>query len=343
MNENISSLLFYPFDKEQIAYPNYDAKTLFWGAQYFYGIEKFKNIDCVQSFKPDAALWEGHGIKIQSELLQQERYQNIFCHLPKQKESALYMLAQSLDYLEDNGLLVAVAANDAGGKKIESWMKELGANPTSLSKSKCRIVWAYKNTRDQQKIDFYISKGAQQNMNIDGLNFMSQPGIFGWDKIDKGSKLLIQNLPPKLEGKGADFGCGYGYLSSQVLKKHTNINKLYALDADYNALQCAKKNLAHYQENIDIEYDWVDLTVPQKDLRNLDWIVMNPPFHEGKQAKNEVGHNFIKQAAQCLKKSGSLYMVANSHLPYEKLLDKLFSNVHKVSEEQGYKIFVVQK
>lgn len=341
MTENISSLLFYPFEKEQIAFPDIEFKTLFWGAQYFHGVKKFKNIDCVQSFKLDADSWLAQGVKVNPELPQKTRYQNIFCALPKQKEQALYMLAQSFNHLEESGLLVAVAANDAGGKKIESWMRELGVSPISLSKSKCRIVWVYKGKIDQKKIDAYIEGGSVQKIQMGGTYFISQSGIFGWNKIDKGSQLLIQKVPFKLEGTGADFGCGYGYLSHQILKNHTNIDKLYALDADYNALCCVKKNLAQY--SVDIEYNWADLTKPQENIDNLNWIVMNPPFHQGKQTKNEVGYNFIAQAAVCLKKGGILYMVANAHLPYEKLLTKLFSNVDKICEEQGYKIFIAQK
>jgi len=149
----------------------------------------------------------------------------------------------------------------------------------------------------------------------------------------------MENLPDGLSGKGADFGCGYGFLSMQILESCADIETFYALEADYNALQCAKENLKNHHQ---VTYDWVDLThgAPVSDL---DWIVMNPPFHEGKKTDNQIGQKFIETAYKSLKKNGVLYMVANAHLPYEKTLNNLFSNVEKTCEEQGYKIFIAHK
>ena len=47
----------------------------------------------------------------------------------------------------------------------------------------------------------------------------SKPGIYGWQKIDRGSALLIEQLSDVLASMArapkrlADLGCGYGYLS----------------------------------------------------------------------------------------------------------------------------------
>ena len=51
---------------------------------------------------------------------------------------------------------------------------------------------------------------------VEGLGLWSQPGVFSWNRIDPGSALLAQTLPA-LSGKGADFGCGVGYLAHTVL------------------------------------------------------------------------------------------------------------------------------
>lgn len=343
MIENISSLLFYPFEKQQIPYPDRCSKTLFWNAQYVSAIENFKNFDCLQSFKPYAEIWEAHNKKVWTELAPNIAYKNIFCILPQQKDAALYMIASSFRALEEDGLLLCVAANNAGGKNIEKWMKELGTDPSSLSKSKCRIVWAHNNNINQEKIDLYIKKASQQKIDMNGQEFTTQPGIFGWDKIDKGSQLLLENLPSDLKGIGADFGCGYGYLSFEILKNNPKIKKLYALEANHDALSCAQENLRQYEGDVDIEYGWVDLKQPQEGIESLDWIVMNPPFHEGKKTDENAGLAFITQAVKVLKKEGVLYMVANAHLPYEKTLEKLFSSVTKTCEEQGYKIFIARK
>ena len=63
----------------------------------------------------------------------------------------------------------------------------------------------------------------RQIKEIKGQNFTTQPGIFGWDKIDQGSKLLINHISNDLYGHGADFGCGYGFLSDYLLKNNSKI------------------------------------------------------------------------------------------------------------------------
>ena len=342
MSKNISSLLFYPFEKGQLDDFNFEAKTLFWNAQYFPDMMQFGNHIAVQSFKADADILENYKVKNSPEFID-GKYKNIFCVLPKQKEASFYMLARCLDALEDSGLLMAVAANDAGGKNIEKWLKQLGVNPTSLSKNKCRIVWAYKNEINQEKIEHYIDQGSPKNINVQDYIFTTQVGIFGWNKIDKGSQILTQYLPDNLSGIGADFGCGYGYLSDMLLQKSPKIKKLYMLEADYNALECAKINLKKYEDNFDLHYDWIDLTQEKNIPKNLDWIVMNPPFHEGKKANNVIGVDFIVNASNALKKNGRLYMVANVHLPYDKTLEYNFSTVEKLYEENGFKVFVATK
>jgi len=171
--------------------------------------------------------------------------------------------------------------------------------------------------------------------------FISQPGIFGWDKIDQGSKLLTETLPDnELTGTGADFGCGYGYLANHVLRHH-KIEKIYCCDADYRAVQACKINLASSDRKSC--YRWIDLTQVQEDLPKLDWVIMNPPFHEGKEMQSSIGMFFIKTASLALKKGGSLWMVANSHLPYEEILRHGFGVVTKVLEQEGFKVFHARK
>jgi 16S rRNA (guanine1207-N2)-methyltransferase len=74
-------------------------------------------------------------------------------------------------------------------------------------------------------------------------------------------------------------------------------------------------------------------------IRDLDFIVMNPPFHEGKSRDTDIGADFIKTAAQALRPEGVLWMVANANLPYELTLKVQFKKADKIFEGQGFKIF----
>jgi 16S rRNA (guanine1207-N2)-methyltransferase len=332
----LSNLLTHPFETGILPWPKADDDILVYNAEYWNGAENIGNISAVQNFYPYSSVWQAHDVKSTSKFQDGALYDIILCGLPKQKEASFYQLALSLKALNDDGLLIAMAANDAGGKRLEKWFKDFGLTPSSLSKSKCRIVWAYKKDINAAAVEKFTVEGSKQVKSISGTEIVTQPGIFGWDKIDKGSQLLSQFLPKELSGIGADFGCGYGFLSNYVLENCSKIKKLYAVDADCNALVCAQENLNNY-DNVD--YKWTDLTQSVNLKQSLNFVIMNPPFHAGKKIDSDIGQKFIENSADCLKKNGTLYMVANAHLPYEKLLEKLFSSVEKLSEEQGFKIY----
>ena len=91
-----------------------------------------------------------------------------------------------------------------------------------------------------------------------------------------------------------------------------------------------------------VEFLWADLTQLQS-LTPLDFIIMNPPFHQNKESDVAIGKAFIETAHASLKPSGRLFIVANAHLPYEQILCGAFSDVEKLHEGQGFKVFVSVK
>lgn len=325
----ISGLLFYPFEKYLLPSISDGSVCAAIECEYDEAFKKISNLKVFNSFKPQAAKWERYEIAP----LQADYYDYIFLQVPKQKIAVQAFIAKAFGALKQDGSLICVAANDAGGKTLEKTVQAFGVATQSLSKSKCRIVVTQKNKLNSNEVARAINEGMRQKMTFGNEVYVTQPGIFGWNKIDRGSKLLIETLGDYLKGTGADFGCGYGYLSDQILKNNKTIKKLHAIDADYNALECAKENLKEF----DVEYHWEDLTCFK--LSNLDWIIMNPPFHEGKKTDSDIGKKFIENAAKSLKKNGILYMVANAYLPYEKMIDTYFSHKEKVKEQDGFKIF----
>ena len=66
---------------------------------------------------------------------------------------------------------------------------------------------------------------------------------------------------------------------------------------------------------------------------------MNPPFHEGRAARPDLGIAMIRQAAASLKHGGSLLMVANRGLPYEETLRQAFNRVSELEGDRSYRIF----
>ena len=99
------------------------------------------------------------------------------------------------------------------------------------------------------------------------------------------------------------------------------------------------------RRNIDdprVEFLWADTLAPSA-LTGLDFVVMNPPFHEGAIENQALGQSFIKRAHAVLRTGGSCWLTANRHLPYEAILTPLFRRVTLIAESGGYKIYQAQK
>jgi 16S rRNA (guanine1207-N2)-methyltransferase len=179
---------------------------------------------------------------------------------------------------------------------------------------------------------------------------MTMPGLFGWNKVDAGSALLIETLKgnqTRLSGRCADFGCGYGFLSQSILLEDSNdIKELRFIDHDARAVLLCLGNIGTLakQKNVQPQPHWADLSRLQTIGETpFDHIIMNPPFHAQKQQQNALGLRFIENASKNLKNKGTLYMVANTHLPYERPLNALFSDVQILREQNGFKIIMAIK
>lgn len=244
-----------------------------------------------------------------------------------------YTLALALKALKPGGRLDVMAPKDKGGSRLKKELEAFGAEVGESAKAHHRRCVVIKGD-GLTGLDAAVEAGAPRL--VPGLDAWSQPGVFAWDRIDPGSALLARTLPP-LKGAGADLGCGYGALATAALRSPL-VTKLALHDLDRRAVEAARRNI-----------DDPRVTVAQTDVRtletnaDLDFIVTNPPFHDGGAEDKRLGQTFIRQAAAMLKKGGVLWLVANRHLPYEAELNEAFKRVRMAADTGGYKVFEAVK
>ena len=162
--------------------------------------------------------------------------------------------------------------------------------------------------------------------------FATLPGVFSADGVDPGSAALAAHLPEKLPTRMVDLGAGWGWLSAQVLTR-AGVQQLDLVEADHASLELARRNVTDPRAR----FHWADV----RDFRlpePVNGVVMNPPFHEGRQADPRLGQAFIATAARLLTGAGRLWMVANRHLPYEAALAEHFAQASEIGGDGRFKI-----
>jgi 16S rRNA (guanine1207-N2)-methyltransferase len=239
-----------------------------------------------------------------------------------------YALATALQALAPGGWLIALGPKDKGGSRIRKELEAFGCAVAEESKNHWRICRTARPNK-LAGVDQALEDGAPRFDEAMGL--WTQPGIFSWDRIDEGSALLIEALPP-LSGHGVDLGCGLGLITRAVLE-NADVSAVEAVELDARALAAARRNIADPRAH----FHWLDVRAGLS-FSGFDFVVMNPPFHSGGADDVALGRAFVQQARKVLRPGGELWMVANRHLPYEAELALLFSKVDEMTKSARFKV-----
>lgn len=245
-----------------------------------------------------------------------------------------YALALGLGALAPDAPFTILAPKDKGGSRLAGELGAFGCAFEEAGKRHHRICMGRRPTRPEG-LDAAVAAGAPRL--VEPLGLWSQPGVFSWDRLDPGSALLIETLLP-LSGKGADFGCGIGVLAHAALAS-PKVKALTLIDIDRRAVEAARRNL----DDPRAEVRWADLRAGTDGLAGLDFVVTNPPFHQGGLEDQGLGQGFVATAAKALRRGGVLWLTANRHLPYEAVLKPLFARVETRAEGRGFKVIAAHK
>ncbi|HEY5072478.1 MAG TPA: methyltransferase [Caulobacteraceae bacterium] len=245
-----------------------------------------------------------------------------------------FVLAHGLRALRVGGELIAVAPKKRGGARLNDELRAFGCEPMETARRHHRIVSCSRPAKMRGLAEAIAAGGPQI---APALGLWSQPGVFSWDRLDPGTALLLEAGHP-FRGRGADFGCGVGVLGRAVLENR-EVTGLILADIDRRAISAAEQNIADSRA----QFVHIDLRLAPTRFADLDFVVMNPPFHQVGRRSHSLGQGFIASAADALHAGGLCRIVANASLPYEGALARAFSKVTELGRRAGYKLFEAVK
>ena len=272
----------------------------------------------------------------------------VLFRVSKEKALTHHIIKSTYRVLFSNGELVLGGSKGDGIKTYAEKASEYFGTPVKTKKD--GSVYVAVATRSNLKRDIASRKEIDdQNYSVlrecvpfQNDNLVSKPGLFGWGKIDEGSKFLSDFIPDFLtlfhrEPKDIlDLGCGYGYLS--IRASQLTGASIVATDNNAAAILACSKNFIRLNINGAVIADDCGKNIK----RLFDAVICNPPFHKGFGADAELTQKFVLSSFNHLRKGGMALLVVNSFIPLEKYTEKKF-HAKLIAKNKSFKLILLQK
>ncbi|TIP26782.1 MAG: class I SAM-dependent methyltransferase [Mesorhizobium sp.] len=329
--------LFHPVEAEAVSLPRKGERVLFLGAEPGFSLPAGFDaaLHLVQGFRPHFRALQGAGFTV-TPGPEGEGFDLALVLAGRHRGQNELRIAEAIDRVKPGGLTVVAGAKDDGIASLRKRIDELVPLDGHLPKHHGIAFWFH---RPADAAVAAALRAANPALLVEG-RFHTAPGMFSFDRIDAGSRLLVDNLPGDLRGSVADFCAGWGYVAAEVAARSPGISALDLYEADFDALEAAKGNLGNAAAQPG--FFWIDL-LSEPVERRYDAIAMNPPFHRSRAAEPEIGAGMIRTAVKALKPGGRLFMVANRQLPYEPVLAAAFSSHAEIARDGMFKVFAARR
>ncbi len=268
----------------------------------------------------------------------------ILFRLNKSKVLTNYLLEQAARILKDGGSLVLTGNNQEGIKSVMKHAEKMGElaelellgkglrYARIVKKEGCEIDLGGDEYRELVIIEDYVQE----------IEFVSKPGIYGYKKLDEGSRFLAETLnadPFALEGKVLDLGCGFGYLAASI-GHNPKIETLIATDANVAAVVLCDHNL----KTLGIEATvTLDDCGAELETRSFDRIICNPPFHQGFGTSKDLTIKFIENTKRLLRRKGVAYFVVNKFLAVEEVCHEHYVKCTELTSNNHFKVLMLER
>ena len=269
------------------------------------------------------------------------RYNRIVYRISKEKMLTHHVINQALRHLSEDGELCLTGEKTQGIKSITRQAAETFGQAVSARKYGNAYLGRFSRPADDILTEKQLPTGDYTKLRLiknPVMDFYSKPGVFGWEKVDRGSQLLVSCLPTTLQYmKGAesvlDLGCGWGYL--MLATRDINIPLRVATDNNVAAIEAAGKNFAEAGLDVQCVPDDCGSQIRQR----FDLILCNPPFHQGFQVSDAITDKFLKNAASMSRRSTRALFVVNQFIPLQKLSTSYFSECRLLTASDGFNVF----
>jgi 16S rRNA (guanine1207-N2)-methyltransferase len=269
---------------------------------------------------------------------------NVMFHSSKSMTVHLLRLARSL--LRPGATLYAAGAKERGMPSVAEEMRQLFGNVSMpIVRKGHRVAASVRQPEAPAESPHWPNPAVAgvEKVTVRGsmYSLATSPLVFAGGRLDLAAAMLAETLQVGPEETFVDLGCGSGIVGL-VAARLAPRGHVYLLDASRAAVRTALVNAERNAiGNVTALAGDGPALMAGADLRP-DVIATNPPFHSGQVEARQLASHFIHAAADRLRQSGKLYVVANRFLAYEPIASVAFEEVREVAGGERFKVLLAQ-
>lgn len=258
------------------------------------------------------------------------------------KENIRRAFAFACTHVRSGGAVVVVTHVKRGAKTQLAMLEEICGNAEILERGSggFRILQAKppEGLSSAAPPDAVVTQIAEE-IRGERFEFITNASVFSKERIDPGSRLLLEIVPDVPVKLILDIGCGYGVMGIVLARRFPDA-AVTMVDIDVGAVELARRNA---QRNGVSERTRVVLSDGLRELsgERFDLAVIHFPLHIPKSGLERL----LSEIHDALRPGACLYGVMLSAYELRPLLRRIFSRVetvHETGPEAEYRYAIVR-
>ena len=249
--------------------------------------------------------------------------------LPRSRRRLLHLLSLlAPTLLPGTPVLLGARSRDVQRRDLAAVEEAIGPAATTRARHRARLIMA-------ERVERLPMRVPARTWEIEGLVVRGLPGVFGEEKLDRGTGLLIEAMPDIPRScRVVDLGCGAGTLGLVAASRATTASVLFC-DESWLAIASARRSFEAAGLPNMARFVVTDVLHGEPD-DSADLVLCNPPFHQGQTVSRRVAAHMFAESARVLGPDGTLLVVGNRNLGYHVGLRRSFEEVGVVRSDPRF-------